>query len=69
MHRLKSIREKAGFSQDSLARKLDISVSTVSKWEQGRGGPNKDNLSKLVRLLQCNYDDLLGGEATDGRRF
>lgn len=65
MHRLKNLREKAGLSQDSLARMLDISVSTVSKWEQGRGGPNKDNLSKLVRIFQCNYDDLLGGETNE----
>lgn len=61
MHSLKPLREKAGFSQDSLARVLGISVSTVSKWEQGLMRPHKDNLSKLVKILRCSYDDLLGG--------
>lgn len=62
MSKLKYLREKAGYSQDSLAREMNICVSTVSKWEQGHGSPNKDNLSKLVKILGCKYDDLLGGE-------
>lgn len=58
---LKSIREKAGYTQESLARELKISTAVLSKWEQGKGFPRKDNLSKLVSHLRCSYDDLLNG--------
>lgn len=33
---LKQLREKAGLSQEALARLLDISGKTVSNWERGK---------------------------------
>ena len=33
---LKQLREKAGLSQEALARLLDVSGKTVSNWERGK---------------------------------
>ncbi len=38
---LKRIRMKSGFSQEMLARMLEISVHTVASWECGRRPINK----------------------------
>lgn len=33
---LKTIRNKAGLTQDQLATKLNVATSTIKNWEQGR---------------------------------
>ena len=37
--KLQSLRKKAGFSQEDLAEKLDITRQTVSKWELDQSTP------------------------------
>ncbi len=32
---LKKLREEAGFSQEELARRIGVSVTTISRWERG----------------------------------
>jgi transcriptional regulator with XRE-family HTH domain len=32
---LKRLREEAGFSQEELARRIRVSVTTISRWERG----------------------------------
>ncbi|HAG84878.1 MAG TPA: XRE family transcriptional regulator [Cyanobacteria bacterium UBA12227] len=32
---LKRLREEAGFSQEALARMINVSVTTISRWERG----------------------------------
>jgi transcriptional regulator with XRE-family HTH domain len=32
---LKRLREEAGFSQEELARRIGVSVTTISRWERG----------------------------------
>jgi transcriptional regulator with XRE-family HTH domain len=36
---LKKIREAAGLSQEELARLMDVSASSISKWERGLAEP------------------------------
>lgn len=43
------IRKSAGLSQEKFARKLGVSVHTVSKWEQGRATPQGGNFNILVK--------------------
>lgn len=62
MLRLKEERQKAGLTQESLARQMDLSVSTIVKWEHGHMNPSFDNLSKLREILGCRMDDLFGKE-------
>ena len=49
---IKAIRLKLGFTQEDLARKLGLALSTVSKWEQGIFSPSglaREKIEKLVK--------------------
>jgi DNA-binding transcriptional regulator YiaG len=49
---IKAIRLELGFTQEDLARKLNVSLSAVSKWEQGVSSPSRlarEKIEKLVR--------------------
>jgi len=48
---LKSAREAAGISQEQLARKIDVAVYTVSKWEQGAHEPPLAMIRKAAEAL------------------
>ena len=49
---VKAIRLKLGFTQEDLARKLGLALSTVSKWEQGVTSPSRLAREKLERWLK-----------------
>lgn len=48
---IKSLREQAHFSQAVFAAVLNISLSTVQKWEAGDKRPNGSSL-KLLNLIE-----------------
>jgi len=43
--KIKEYREKHSFTQEELARKLDIPSITISRWERGK------NVSKIYRKV------------------
>lgn len=47
---IKDVRKQLNISQEQLARDLDISFSTISRWENGRTMP-----SKLARIRLLEY--------------
>jgi len=49
---IKAIRLKLGFTQEDLARKLGIALSTVSKWEQGLFSPSRLAREKIEGLVK-----------------
>jgi DNA-binding transcriptional regulator YiaG len=49
---VKAIRIELGFTQEDLARKLGLALSTVSKWEQGIFSPSRLAREKLERLVK-----------------
>jgi DNA-binding transcriptional regulator YiaG len=49
---IKAIRLELGFTQEDLARRLGLALSTVSKWEQGLFSPSRLAREKLERLLK-----------------
>jgi len=49
---IKAIRLKLGFTQEDLARKLGLALSTVSKWEQGIFSPSRLAREKIERLVK-----------------
>ena len=60
---IRKFREKAGMTQEALARKADISYNTLVKLESGAvTNPRMDNLMKLAdgQPLKLNYT--LGAE-------
>jgi putative transcriptional regulator len=49
---IKAIRLELGFTQEDLARKLNVSLSAVSKWEQGVSSPSRLAREKIEKLLK-----------------
>jgi putative transcriptional regulator len=49
---VKAIRLELGFTQEDLARKLGVTLSTVSKWEQGLFSPSRLAREKIEKLLK-----------------
>lgn len=58
--RIKSFRQKKGYSQEQLARKLHLTQGAVSQWELGITSPSAPQISALADLLGTSADDLLG---------
>lgn len=58
-------RKKAGYSQESLAEKLDISSRSISKWERGICLPETAKMPALCELFGITINDLFSGEIVD----
>lgn len=56
---LKELRIKANFTQEQLAKKINISLRTYQGWEIAKSRPKYEILEKLKEILDCTYDDLL----------
>ncbi len=57
--RIRYLREKAGFSQVYLAKKLGISRSAVNSWEMSLSSPSISNIIEMTQLFNVNADYLL----------
>ena len=60
--RIKELREKAGYSQALLAKKLDVTRSSVNAWEMGLSMPTTQYVVALSKLFHVSADYLLGTE-------
>jgi transcriptional regulator with XRE-family HTH domain len=60
--KLKENRLKLGLTQEQLAGKIFVSREAVSKWEQGRGLPEKESLRHLAELFGMKDEELLNEE-------
>ena len=49
--RIARLRKSKGLNQKQLAERLDVSVDSVRRWEQGKRSPNVDMLNKLAQVL------------------
>ena len=49
--RMRELREKAGLTQEAVARRIDQSVSTVRDWESNRKLPACHSLFKVAEVL------------------
>lgn len=60
MTQLKAILSKRGMTQKMLANSLGVTENAVSNWVKGKREPSIATIEKLVSLLDCTADDLLG---------
>lgn len=56
------LRKSAGLSQAELAKELNISNRTVSKWETGDGLPDIATVPQIAQYFGITVDELLAGE-------
>ena len=59
-NKLKELRKKAGLSQLDIANKLNISVKTVSRWENLETDIKPNKAEELANLLGVSVPILLG---------
>lgn len=57
-----NLRQENNYTQENLAEKLDISDRSISKWERGICLPDANNMTKLCKLFNVSYNELLSGE-------
>ncbi|MBE5950541.1 MAG: helix-turn-helix transcriptional regulator [Lachnospiraceae bacterium] len=58
--RIKELREKNNYTQASLAKKLNVTRSSVNAWEMGISVPSTTLIVELAKLFQVSTDYLLG---------
>ena len=58
--RIKQLREQAGYSQAQLAKRLDVTRSSVNAWEMSLSMPTTQYVVALAKLFHVSADYLLG---------
>lgn len=64
---LKKIRESKNMSQEYVAKALNISRQSISKWENDRVCPDINNLKSLSMLYKVSIDELVGNSIEEER--
>ena len=52
---IKSIRKKCFLSQEAFDRALEVSFSTVNRWESGKSKPNMSAMKKIKEFCAANH--------------
>ena len=60
--KIMALRKKAGWSQEELAARLNVSRQSVSKWEGAQSIPDMDKVVQMSRLFGVTTDFLLKDE-------
>ena len=63
--KLIALRRKAGWSQEELAERLNVSRQSVSKWESAQSMPDIDKIVQLSSLFSVTTDYLLKDEQAE----
>ena len=67
--KLIALRKKAGWSQEELAERLNVSRQSVSKWESAQSMPDIDKILQLSSLFSVTTDCLLKDTQDDMDRL
>lgn len=57
--KLRQLRIKNEYSQEEFAKVLNVSRQAVTKWENGKGMPDINNLRTIANLFDVTLDSLL----------
>ncbi len=52
IEKLEKIREVHDFTQEEMARKLDVSRTTYNNWKTSKTFPDWENIEKMDRLIE-----------------
>lgn len=65
--KLFKLRKENGFSQETLAEKLNTSRQAISKWENGQGFPETEKLLMIGNIFEVSIDYLLKDSAENNK--
>ncbi len=63
--RIKELRERSGFTQTELAKRLSVTRSSVNAWEMALTVPTTYKLIEIAQLFHVSTDYLLGISAEE----
>ncbi|WP_226677510.1 helix-turn-helix domain-containing protein [Rossellomorea aquimaris] len=63
--RIRAFRKLKGYTQEGLAKELDISVSVLGEVERGSRVPKEDFLVNVAEVLNIPLQDLIPQEETE----
>lgn len=66
--RITELRKLHGFSQNQLAKAMEVSRQAVSKWENDQTAPDSLNLIRLAEVLDTDIEYLSTGRRNFTRR-
>ncbi len=66
--RLQFYRKKCYFSQEQIAKQLNINRSTYSYYELGKTQPSIENLALLAKIFNISLSELAGVESETNTR-
>ena len=59
---IKQKREQLGLKQAELASIMNVTQTSIAKWETEQAIPSIDKLIKLAKIFNCTIDELLSKE-------
>ena len=62
--RIQNRRKQQGYTQETLAEKMNVSIQMISNLERGNKAIRIDNLIKLCKILNISTDYILTGKET-----
>ncbi len=57
--RIKELREKKGWEQKDLAKKIGMNAGNLSRIEQGKQGTTLKRLEKIAKVLGVSVQELI----------
>lgn len=57
--KLLTLRTKAGWSQEFVARQMEVSRATIVNWERGNTEPSISEAVKLAKLFGITVEELM----------
>lgn len=57
--KIKELRKRAGLTQQELAKKSNLGISSIQRYESGERSPNVEALEKIAMGLNIDVRDLL----------
>ena len=60
--KIKHLRKAYNISQSNLAKNLNVSRQTISKWEGEESIPQLDKLREIANIFKISYDELINDE-------
>ena len=67
--RLKKARIDKKMTQETLAKKLDVSIAFLSRIESGTSHVNLKRLSQICDILGVTEGEILNGSASSSQRY